>query len=129
MRSYSSYANSDATMVVQSKSPSTPTVSASEEESLIVRVLHAETKDDFRNAIDSLIDPDEWGRLQKAEENGLLLQSAAMLDQIVRQRLPRRLRTGGVEDTGRLSGGSRTGQRSGTQVACRDSTALRQSWT
>jgi len=91
MRSYSSYANSEATMIAQSKPPSTPTISASEEESLILKALHAETKEDFRNAIDCLIDPDERRRLQKAEENGLLLQSAAMLDQIVRQRLPRRL--------------------------------------
>jgi len=90
MRSYSSYANSDATMIVQSKLPSTSATTASEEESLILKALHAQTKEDFRNAIFSLIDPDERLCLQKAEENGLLLQSAAMLDQIVRQRLPRR---------------------------------------
>jgi hypothetical protein len=68
-----------------------PTGSASEELSLILRALHAETGGDFRDAIDSVMDPNDLLSLHKAEENGLLLQAAAIFDQVVRQRLPRRL--------------------------------------
>jgi hypothetical protein len=66
------------------------TLSAHEEASLIIRALHAETIDNFREAIDSLIDPDEQQALHEAEEHGLVLQAAAIFDRIVRQKLPRR---------------------------------------
>jgi hypothetical protein len=82
----SSPADSTTLLLASQSTPSTR-----EEVSLILRALHAETRDDFRDAIDPLMDPSDLLSLHKAEENGLLLQAAAILDQIVRQRLPRRL--------------------------------------
>lgn len=66
-------------------------LSTSEEERLILRALHAESPVDFRTAIDLLIDATERELLQKSGGNGLWLQWAAILDRVVRQRLPRRL--------------------------------------
>jgi len=58
--------------------------------SLILRTLHAESRDEFKDSIRPLMTQEVWDIIQETEQKGLLTQSMNIFEHMTKQLLPQR---------------------------------------